>query len=166
MLSSQTAQTVHCYSHSTLKISNPEKAPSNEAATPFKAQENENPTRVGCWPGSLLYFLYRGSSVLQLVHRLPTMACLKTTYHGLSKDHTPWLVHRLPSMACPKTTYQQGLSKDHIPIGFVQRPHTNGACPKNAYHGLFKGYLLITGHLPWVLQRPDTKACPYVTHKD
>ena len=104
--------------------------------------------------------------ILQLVHRLSTMACLKTTYHGLSKDHTPWLVHRLPSMACPKTTYQQGLSKDHIPIGFVQRPHTNGACPINAYHGLFKGYLLITGHLPWVLQRPDTKACPYVTHKD
>ena len=48
MLSSQAAQTVHCYSHNTLKISNPEKALSNEAATLFKAQENENPTRVGC----------------------------------------------------------------------------------------------------------------------
>ena len=95
--------------------------------------------------------------ILQLVHRLPTMACLKTTYHGLSKDHTPWLVHRLPSMACPKTTYQQGLSKDHIPIGFVQRPHTNRACPKSAYHGLFKGYLLIIFHRPPSMGSPEAK---------
>ena len=97
------------------------------------------------------------TTACMLVHRLPTIACLKTTYHGLSKDHTPWLVHRLPSMACPKTTYQQGLSKDHIPIGFVQRPHTNRACPKNAYHGLFKGYLLIIFHRSPSMGSPEAK---------
>ena len=95
--------------------------------------------------------------ILQLVHRLSTMACLKTTYHGLSKDHTPWLVHRLPSMACPKTTQQQGLSKDHIPKGLVQRPHTDRACPKNAYHGLFKGYLPIIFHRSPSMGSPEAK---------
>ena len=84
-------------------------------------------------------------------------ACPQATYHSLSKDHIPWLVHRLPSMACPKTTYQQGLSKDHIPIGFVQRPHTNRACPKNAYHGLFKGYLLVIFHRSPSMGSPEAK---------